>query len=84
MNILTKFYYKIQYGSFSQIKVEDYLPAIKQGITLAKAEIDSIVNNPEVNFKNNSLLRWTGMKAAHENAQRHPDNFLVYGIKRSG
>ncbi len=32
---------------FSSIKSEHYLPAIKNGISLAKEEINTIVNNPE-------------------------------------
>jgi len=48
MNILTQ-YFNTKYNSspFSQIKNEDYLPAFQDGIALAKAEIDAIVNNPE-------------------------------------
>ena len=48
MNILTQ-YFKTKFNSapFSQIKNEDYLPAFQEGIALAKAEIDAIVNNSE-------------------------------------
>jgi Zn-dependent oligopeptidase len=48
MSILTQ-YFKTKYNTapFSQIKNEDYLPAFQEGIALAKAEIDAIVNNPE-------------------------------------
>jgi len=48
MNILTQ-YFNTKYNSspFSQIKNEDYLPAFQDGIALAKAEIDAIVNNHE-------------------------------------
>ena len=38
---------------FSQIKNEHFVPAVKQGIADAKAEIDAIVKNPETpNFEN--------------------------------
>lgn len=48
MSILTQ-YFNTKYNTapFSQIKNEDYLPAFQEGIALAKAEIDAIVNNPE-------------------------------------
>lgn len=48
MSILTQ-YFSTKYNTapFSQIKNEDYLPAFQEGIALAKAEIDAIVNNPE-------------------------------------
>lgn len=54
MNILTqKFNTKHDTAPFSQIKNEDYLPAFKEGIASAKAEIDAIVNNPsEPDFDN--------------------------------
>ena len=46
MNILTKhFSTKHNTAPFSQIKMEDYVPAIKEGIQLTRAEIDEIVNN---------------------------------------
>jgi peptidyl-dipeptidase Dcp len=54
MDILTQ-YFNTKYNTapFSQIKNEDYLPAFQEGIALAKAEIDAIVNNPEKpTFKN--------------------------------
>jgi Zn-dependent oligopeptidase len=48
MTVLTqKFITKHNTAPFSQIKIEDYLPAFQEGIALAKAEIDAIVNNPE-------------------------------------
>ena len=45
------------YGSipFSKIKNEHYMPAIDRGIELAKAEIDSIVNNPEAPTFQNTI-----------------------------
>ena len=48
MDILTQ-YFNTKYNTapFSQIKNEEYLPAFQEGIALAKAEIDAIVNNPE-------------------------------------
>jgi len=46
MNILTqKFQTKYDTAPFSKIKNEDFLPAFQDGIALAKAEIDTIVNN---------------------------------------
>jgi peptidyl-dipeptidase Dcp len=54
MDILTQ-YFNTKYNTapFSQIKNEDYLPAFQEGIALAKAEIDAIVNNTEKpTFKN--------------------------------
>jgi Zn-dependent oligopeptidase len=54
MNILLqKFNTKLDTAPFSKIKNEDYLPAFQEAIILAKAEIDSIVNNPKnPNFEN--------------------------------
>ena len=38
---------------FDQIKTEDYIPAIKEGIEQQKKELDAIINNPEApNFAN--------------------------------
>lgn len=48
MSILTQYFdTKHNTAPFSQIKNEDYFPAFQEGIALAKAEIDAIVNNPE-------------------------------------
>ncbi len=48
MKLLTqKFQTKHNTAPFSQIKTEDYKPAFISTITNAKAEIDSIVSNPE-------------------------------------
>lgn len=48
MNILTqKFQTKYDTAPFSQIKNEDFFPAFQEGIALAKAEIDAIVNSFE-------------------------------------
>jgi len=45
--LLSKFTTKHNTAPFSEIKNEDYFPAFQEGIALAKAEIDAIVNNPE-------------------------------------
>ncbi|OIQ21351.1 MAG: peptidase M3 [Flavobacterium sp. MedPE-SWcel] len=56
MNILTqKFSTKHDTAPFSQIKNEDFLPAFKEGITSAKAEIDAIVNNTEAPTFDNTI-----------------------------
>ncbi len=41
---------------FEKIKVEQYVPAMKEAITEAKREIDAIVNNPEKPTFENSVL----------------------------
>ncbi|WP_035650521.1 M3 family metallopeptidase [Flavobacterium sp. ASV13] len=47
MSVLTQYFNtKHNTAPFSQIKIEDYVPAFNEGIALAKAEIDAIVNNP--------------------------------------
>ncbi|MWB94396.1 M3 family peptidase [Flavobacterium sp. GA093] len=57
MSILTQFFNtKHNTAPFSQIKIEDYFPAFQEGITLAKAEIDAIVNNPEAPTFENTIL----------------------------
>ena len=57
MNILTQYFNtKHNTAPFSQIKNEDYLPAIKKGIEIAKAEIDAIVNNPEAPTFENTIV----------------------------
>ncbi|MGX8712438.1 MAG: M3 family metallopeptidase [bacterium] len=47
---------------FSRIKTEHYMPAFQEGMARQKAEIDSIVNNPEApTFKNTVLaLEYSG------------------------
>ena len=56
MNILTQYFItKHNTAPFSQIKNEDYLPAIIKGIEIAKAEIDAIVNNPEAPTFENTI-----------------------------
>jgi len=54
MSVLTQYFNtKHNTAPFSQIKIEDYVPAFQEGIALAKAEIDAIVNNPdEPTFEN--------------------------------
>ncbi len=49
---------------FSKISSDDYKPAIKKGIEIAKAEIDEIVNNTDVpTFENTTVtLDFTGEK----------------------
>ncbi|MEG0163000.1 MAG: peptidase M3, partial [Mucinivorans sp.] len=43
---------------FSQIKNEHYMPAIKQGIDLQKAEIAAIVANPAAPTFENTILAY--------------------------
>jgi Zn-dependent oligopeptidase len=54
MNILTRYFStKHNTAPFSQIKTEDYIPAIREGIQLTRLEVDAIVANPEApTFKN--------------------------------
>jgi peptidyl-dipeptidase Dcp len=48
MKLLTQtFHTKFETAPFSQIKMEEYQPAFEENIKNAKAEIDSIINNPE-------------------------------------
>ena len=48
MNILIKYFStKHNTAPFSKIKTADYVPAITEGIQLARTEIDAIVANPE-------------------------------------
>lgn len=57
MSILTQYFNtKHNTAPFSQIKIEDYFSAFQEGITLAKAEIDAIVNNPEAPTFENTIL----------------------------
>ncbi|GGF07431.1 M3 family metallopeptidase [Flavobacterium limi] len=57
MSILTQYFNtKHNTAPFSQIKIEDYFPAFQEGIALAKAEIDAIVNNPEAPTFENTIL----------------------------
>jgi len=57
MNVLlSKFTTKHNTAPFFQINIEDYFPAFQEGIVLAKAEIDAIVNNPEAPTFENTIL----------------------------
>ncbi|HEX8017803.1 MAG TPA: M3 family metallopeptidase [Flavobacterium sp.] len=57
MSVLTQYFNtKHNTAPFSQIKIEDYFPAFQEGIALAKAEIDAIVNNPEAPTFENTIL----------------------------
>ncbi|WP_026727905.1 M3 family metallopeptidase [Flavobacterium denitrificans] len=57
MSVLTQYFNtKHNTAPFSQIKIEDYVPAFNEGITLAKAEIDAIVNNPEAPTFENTIV----------------------------
>ncbi|KRB57204.1 M3 family metallopeptidase [Flavobacterium sp. Root186] len=54
--LLSKFITKHNTAPFSQIKIEDYVPAFQEGIVLAKAEIDAIVNNPDAPTFENTIV----------------------------
>ncbi|MBK0370986.1 M3 family metallopeptidase [Flavobacterium agrisoli] len=57
MSVLTQYFNtKHNTAPFSQIKIEDYVPAFNEGIALAKAEIDAIVNNPEAPTFENTIV----------------------------
>jgi len=53
--LLHKFTTKHDTAPFTQIKTEEYLPAFKEGIASAKAEIDAIVNNPQAPTFQNTI-----------------------------
>ncbi|WP_281231815.1 M3 family metallopeptidase [Flavobacterium gelatinilyticum] len=56
MSILTQYFNtKHNTAPFSQIKIEDYVPAFQEGIALAKAEIDAITNNPDAPTFENTI-----------------------------
>ncbi|WP_281633948.1 M3 family metallopeptidase [Flavobacterium luteolum] len=57
MSILTQ-YFNTRHNTapFSQIKIEDYVPAFNEGIALAKAEIDAIVNNSDAPTFENTIV----------------------------
>ncbi len=56
MEILsTKFNSKHNTAPFSQIKLEDYLPAFVENIKITKAEIDAIIQNPEAATFENTI-----------------------------
>jgi peptidyl-dipeptidase Dcp len=57
MTLLTqKFTTKHDTAPFSGIKTEDFLPAFKEGIEKARAEVDAIVNNPEAPTFENTVV----------------------------
>lgn len=57
MSVLTQYFNtKHNTAPFSQIKIEDYVPAFNEGISLAKAEIDAIVNNPDAPTFENTVV----------------------------
>ncbi|GAA3778937.1 M3 family metallopeptidase [Flavobacterium ginsengiterrae] len=57
MSVLTQYFNtKHNTAPFSQIKIEDYVPAFQEGIKLAKAEIDAIVNNPDAPTFENTIV----------------------------
>lgn len=57
MSVLTQYFNtKHNTAPFSQIKIEDYVPAFKEGIALAKAEIDAITNNPDAPTFENTIV----------------------------
>jgi oligopeptidase A len=56
MSILTStFITKHNTAPFSQIKLDDYKPAFIENIATAKAEIDTIINNPEAPTFENTI-----------------------------
>ena len=56
MSVLTrKFTTKHDTAPFSAIKTEDFMPAFKEGIEMARKEIDDIVANPEVPTFGNTI-----------------------------
>jgi len=57
MSVLTQYFNtKHNTAPFSQIKIEDYVPAFNEGIALAKVEIDAIVNNPDAPTFENTIV----------------------------
>jgi Zn-dependent oligopeptidase len=60
MNLLTqKFTTKHDTAPFSGIKTDDFLPALKEGIEIARKEIDAIVNNSEAPTFENTIEAMT-------------------------
>ncbi len=56
MNVLTqKFTTKHDTAPFSRIKNEDFMPAFKEGIEVARKEIDAITNNPDAPTFDNTI-----------------------------
>ena len=62
MNILLEPFFKTQHGTapFSQIKLEDYEPAILEAMKMEDEAIDAIVNNPEPPTFQNTIAPRTG------------------------
>ncbi len=54
----TKYETPFQVPPFDKIKLEHYLPAIKEGMKQGKAEIDAIVNNQEEPTFENTILTY--------------------------
>ena len=87
MNILTQYFNtKHNTAPFSQIKNEDYLPAIKKGIEIAKAEIDAIVKilkeNPNISIEIDGFHNGAGpLTIDDERADRIKEIFIAKGIK---
>lgn len=52
---MNKLLEKFSLPPFSQIKVEDYVPAVKEGIDRALAEVDKIVDNPSAPTFENTI-----------------------------
>ena len=55
LSLTQKFQTKHNTAPFSQIKMEDYKPAFIENIIAAKAEIDTIINNPETPTFQNTI-----------------------------
>jgi Zn-dependent oligopeptidase len=55
MILTEKFYNKLDTAPFSQIKIEDYIPAFEVNIASTRVEIDAITNNPEVPTFSNTI-----------------------------
>ncbi|MEB3802088.1 M3 family metallopeptidase [Flavobacterium columnare] len=53
--LINKFETKHNTAPFNSIKMEDYKPAIKEGIELAKKEINTIITNPETPTFENTI-----------------------------
>ena len=56
LSLTQKFTTKYDTAPFSQIKLEDYKPAFVENIAAAKAEIDTIINNPETPTFENTIV----------------------------
>jgi peptidyl-dipeptidase Dcp len=56
LSLTQKFNTKHNTAPFSQIKLEDYQPAFEENIASARAEIDTITNNPEAPTFENTIV----------------------------